>query len=55
MIAGPVTYAGTADPIYPRQTERINDDRTGTPPSISKEEEVCMFPLPTNSWMHVHN
>lgn len=41
VIAGTVTYAGTGDPIYPRQTERINDERTGTPPSISKEDEGC--------------
>ncbi|KAH6798859.1 Protein kinase superfamily protein [Perilla frutescens var. frutescens] len=34
------SLAGTGDSIYPRQSERTNDDRTGPPPSSSKEDEV---------------
>ena len=44
LIAGPVTDAGAGDPLFPRQSEKINDDRTGTPPSLSKEEEVSRMP-----------
>ncbi|XP_042042345.1 serine/threonine-protein kinase CTR1-like isoform X1 [Salvia splendens] len=40
LAAGPVTDAGAGDPLFPRQSEKINDDRTGTPPSLSKEEDV---------------
>ncbi|XP_042014464.1 serine/threonine-protein kinase CTR1-like isoform X3 [Salvia splendens] len=36
LAAGPVTDAGAGDSIYPRQSEKINDDSTGTPPSSNK-------------------
>lgn len=38
----------------PRQLERTNDDRTGSPQSSIKEEEVsCMSHLHSKSWIHV--
>lgn len=45
VIAEPVTDAGAGDSIYPRQSDKIKDDSTGTPPSSSKEEEVSCMPL----------
>lgn len=52
MTAGTVD-GDTGDSIYPKQSERTNEDRTSSPAGSSKQEEVSrMPPLPTNSWMN---